>query len=245
MVIFWAILMVYLLFAAIFVSIRAVQAVLDETQGPVTVNLLFQNSVFRDLLVSLCSTYVIYFLASFLFFEPWHMFTSFFQYLLMSPSYINVLNVYAFCNTHDISWGTKGDDKVATDLGSVKVQEGGKVDVNIPTDDGDLDAEYTKQVTKLRTKAIQEVKPKKPEEIQEDYYKGVRSSVVLLWMFTNFSLAAVVLNAAGLERLPLKTDEDQRSAIYLSVVLWAVAALSAFRFAGSCWFLIIRLFRGV
>ena len=28
-------------------------------------------------------------------FEPWHMITSFVQYLLMAPSYIGVLNVYA------------------------------------------------------------------------------------------------------------------------------------------------------
>ena len=28
-------------------------------------------------------------------FEPWHMITSFIQYLLMAPSYISVLNVYA------------------------------------------------------------------------------------------------------------------------------------------------------
>ncbi|KAK6329749.1 Chitin synthase, class 1 [Orbilia brochopaga] len=245
MVIFWAIIMVYLLFAAIFVSVRAVQSVISNTEGPVTINVLFQNRIFRDLLISLCSTYVIYFVASFLFWEPWHMFTSFLQYLLLSPSYVNVLNVYAFCNTHDISWGTKGDDKVATDLGAVKVQEGGKVDVNIPSDDGDLDAEYTKQVNVLRQKYIPPPKVPKPEEVQEDYYKGVRSSVVLLWMFTNFGLAAVVLNSAGLDRLGVGPGSEQRAAIYLSVVLWSVAALSAFRFAGSCWFLIVRMFRGV
>ncbi|KAF3085705.1 Chitin synthase, class 1 [Orbilia oligospora] len=245
MVVFWAIIMVYLLFAAIFVSVRAVQSVLENTEGPVTINALFQNRIFRDLLISLCSTYVIYFVSSFLFWEPWHMFTSFLQYLLLSPSYVNVLNVYAFCNTHDISWGTKGDDKVATDLGVVKVQEGGKVDVNIPSDDGDLDAEYTKQVNILREKFVEPPKIRKPEEVQEDYYKGVRSSVVLLWMFTNFGLAAVVLNSAGLDRLQVGPGADERAAIYLSVILWSVAALSLFRFFGSCWFLIIRMFRGV
>lgn len=128
-----------------------------------------------------------------------------------------------------------------TDLGVVKVQEGGKVDVNIPSDDADLDTEYTKQLNILRVPPEKEVKPKKPEEIQEDYYKGIRSSVVLLWMFTNFGLAAVVLNSAGLDRLELGPDADERATIYLSVVLWSVAALSAFRFAGSCWFLIIRM----
>ena len=29
----------------------------------------------------------------------------------LAPSFINVLNVFAFCNLHDVSWGTKGSDK--------------------------------------------------------------------------------------------------------------------------------------
>jgi len=39
------------------------------------------------------------------------MFTSLLQYLLVAPSFTNILNVYAFCNLHDVSWGTKGSDK--------------------------------------------------------------------------------------------------------------------------------------
>lgn len=30
---------------------------------------------------------------------------------LLAPSFTNVLNVYAFCNLHDVSWGTKGSDR--------------------------------------------------------------------------------------------------------------------------------------
>ena len=35
--------------------------------------------------------------------DPWHMFHSFPQYMLLAPSFTNVLNVYAFCNLHDVS----------------------------------------------------------------------------------------------------------------------------------------------
>jgi chitin synthase len=35
----------------------------------------------------------------------------------MVPTYINVLNVYAFCNTHDVSWGTKSQGSQKMDLG--------------------------------------------------------------------------------------------------------------------------------
>jgi hypothetical protein len=55
------------------------------------------------------------------------MITSFAQYLLLLPSYVNILLIYAFCNLHDVSWGTKGDNGSAKDLGQVKkVEKDGK-----------------------------------------------------------------------------------------------------------------------
>jgi hypothetical protein len=92
--------------------------------------------------------------------EPWHMITSFFQYLLLAPSYINVLNVYAvsrlvyftflfdltrcqFANVHDVSWGTKGDNKVSTDLGVVATsKDKSTVEASVPTDQRDINAAY-------------------------------------------------------------------------------------------------------
>lgn len=71
----------------------------------------------------------------------------------------------------------------------------------------------------------------------------------MAWMFCNLALAAVVLNTGGLEKVTLSSDADvvetQRSTIYMSVVLWSVAGLSAFRFVGSFLFLLVRFFRGV
>lgn len=98
-------------------------------------------------------------------------------------------------------------------------------------------------MSKIAAKAPKEVKNITPEERQEDYYKGFRSAVVLAWMIMNFALAAVVLSTAGLERVEVgKEKEDtQRSTIYMAVVLWSVAALSAFRFCGAVWFLVVRL----
>ena len=164
----------------------------------------------------------------------------FIQYLLLTPTYINILNVYAFCNTHDITWGTKGDDK-PPELEAAKLKPGGRVDVNIPQDDGDLNAQYEAEMKKIEQKAPKEVKVIKESEKQEDYYKGFRSAVVLAWMFCNFLLAATVLSTAGLDRVNLKSNETQRSTIYMAVVLWSVAALSLFRFCGAVWFLVVRL----
>lgn len=232
------------MFASIFITVKSIETQIDEHQF--TFSDLWKNQIFFTLIVSLCSTYLLYFVVSFLFFDPWHMFTSFLQYLLLTPTYTNILNVYAFCNTHDITWGTKGDDK-AEKLPTAKVKADGKVDVAIPSDDGDLNAQYIAECRLLQAKAPVEKRIPSASEKQEDYYKGFRSAVVLLWMICNIALAAVVLGTGGNSNLTLTGNEDDSSkaTIYMAVILWSVAALSAFRFIGAMWFLIVRMFRGV
>ena len=66
----------YLLFAAIYISVKSVQSELAKNGGSLSLSSVFQNPLFVNLLVSLASTYILYFLVSFMFFEPWHMFTS-------------------------------------------------------------------------------------------------------------------------------------------------------------------------
>ena len=46
--------------------------------------------------------YLVYLFSSVLSFDPWHMLTSFIPYMLLSPTYVNILNVYAFCNLDDV-----------------------------------------------------------------------------------------------------------------------------------------------
>lgn len=226
------------------------------------------------------------------------MFTCFLQYLLVSPSYINVLNVYAFCNIHDISWGTKGDTGQSLDLGVAKLDDTNnqQIQVAIPHHLKDIDENYTKYVTLLnvpKTDAESQEKVSEQEK-EKDYYALIRSSVVLTWMFTNFVIIAVVLNTAGLSVIDgSSTDTDANSAtanaitnmlsrrniesvggyiyeltelvtrqvttaadscgdigsggtvrteIYLTVVLWCVAALAAFRFVGAVLYIVLRLF---
>lgn len=246
---FWAIIMTYLLFASVFITVKSIQANIAANPGGFNIKLLFTDKLFFTLIISMASTWLLYLVASFLFLDPWHMFTSFIQYLLLTPTYLNILNVYAFCNTHDITWGTKGDDKPEK-LPAANLKPGGTVDVAIPTDDADLNTQYEEE---LRTFSSKYQTPKKAitsEQKHEDYYKGFRSAVVLAWMFCNLALAAVVLNAGGMDRITVGTNtsdevEEQRSTIYMAVVLYSVAALAAVRFTGACWFLVARMFRGV
>lgn len=248
MVYFWCIIMTYLMFASIFISVRSVQGQIAANKGFNFAD-LFRDRIFATLIISLLSTYVMWFLVSIIFLDPWHMFTSFLQYLLMTPTYINILNVYAFCNTHDITWGTKGDDKPEK-LPSVITKADGKADIQAPTDDADLNTQYEEELKVFSSKWVEEKKIPSPSEKQEDYYKGFRSGVVLFWMFCNLGLTALVLQSGGLELTVSTPDDAQKkkneaATIYLAVVLYSVAGLSAFRFIGAMWFLVVRAFRGV
>lgn len=233
------------MFATIFITVKSIQ---QQTSLPnFSWKTIFQNSLFQTLIISMLSTYVLYFVASIIFFDPWHMFTSFLQYILLTPTYINILNVYAFCNTHDISWGTKGDDKPEK-LPTANLKPGGKVDVALPTDDQDLNTQYEEELRIFSKKYVVPKKMVSDQDKHEDYYKGFRSQVVLSWIFSNLILAAIVLNVGGLERVkidPAESDATQRSTIYMRVVLYSVAGLSAIRWIGCVWFQITRLFRGV
>lgn len=238
MVIFWSVLMVWLTFAAVYVTVEAIRAQVEENDF--TFSSIFHNWTFFSLIVSLGSTYVLWFVSSCLFLDPWHMFTCFIQYIVLTPTYINVLNIYAFCNTHDITWGTKGDDK-AERLPSAQVKPDGKVDVTIPQDDGDLNAQYEAEIIKFASKPPKEVRVLSPAEKQEDYYKSFRSTVVVAWMISNFVLCAAVLNVSGFDRIDTESSSDQNSQIYLMVILWSVAGLSLFRFIGAMWYLVKRM----
>lgn len=59
----------------------------------------------RNIVISLLSTYALYLISSLIFLDPAHMFTSFLQYLLFSPSMTNVVMVYAFSNIQDVVRG--------------------------------------------------------------------------------------------------------------------------------------------
>lgn len=74
MVYFWVFIMIYLSFAAVFITVKSIQK--EIADHSFTFSDLFTNKQFFSIIVSLGSTYVLWFLASLLFFDPWHMFTS-------------------------------------------------------------------------------------------------------------------------------------------------------------------------
>lgn len=104
-----------------FLSKTALYLHLRAMAEPVPSSLITTNHAFRDIVISLAGTYGLYFIGSLMHFEPWHMFTSFLQYMFLLPSYVNILSewpltiysfkmlklspvMYAMCNLHDVTW---------------------------------------------------------------------------------------------------------------------------------------------
>ncbi|KAK7682323.1 Chitin synthase 4 [Cerrena zonata] len=250
----FAVITIYMTIAAFFLAIKGVQNII-ASDGPLTPSSLFTNSIFRNIVISILATLGLYIIASLIFFEPWHMITSFIQYLLMAPSYINVLNVYAFANVHDVSWGTKGDNKISTDLGVVATTGKNKneVEVAVPTAETDINAAYEDAIAVLSTKPPKSESKPDPQTEQEDYYRNFRTnvslscspstdlSVLLAWTLSNALLAAVIVTATG-----KASDKGAHNTVngYMAFLLFSVAGLALIRFLGSTTYMVVRLFAG-
>ncbi|KAG0232757.1 Chitin synthase, class 1 [Actinomortierella wolfii] len=244
--VFFGFLMIWLLFCSVWMTKLGITAAIDN--GARTLSALMQDPTFRGVILSLGSTFGIYIIGSLLYLEPWHLVTSFAQYLCMVPSFINVLNVYAFCNTHDVSWGTKGESMDKMDLGVVKAAPSGsgneksaEVTVSMPTEDKDINESYQRALDSLLDRT-EEVKQKRDAKTkQEDYYRAFRSRLVVFWCATNALLVSIITYSGFDEQT---ASYESRSTSYLAFVLWSVAMMSLFRFIGSLAYLILRLVSG-
>ena len=116
-----------------------------------------------------------------------------------------------------MSWGTKGDNTMKTDLGVVKVGTDNKVEVDVPSKDEDIDHEYDR-VLKILAKPRVEEKQKRDEQTkQEDYYKSFRTRVVLIWLISNLALIVGILHSnSGLQGISVEGSESTAN-IYLEV----------------------------
>ncbi|GFF91551.1 chitin synthase C [Aspergillus udagawae] len=156
----------------------------------------FFTSTTGLVLVALASTYGTYFIASVLYCDPWHLLTSSWAYFLGMPSTINILNVYAFCNWHDVSWGTKGsDDAASLPSAQTKKTDAQKTFVEeVDKPQADIDTEF--ELTVRRALAPWQKPTEKKEAQLDDSYKTFRTNLVLLWALSNCLLALLINNAS-------------------------------------------------
>ena len=156
--------------------------------------------------------------------------------MCLAPSFTNVLNVYAFCNLHDVSWGTKGSDK-AEALPSVSSSKGKNEDAAVVQDtermQDDLDAVFKETVNRAVTKLEVKEVPEKPS--MDDQNKTFRTRLVVFWMLTNAGLAVAIENINGLPSTNASEDEEdlrQKQNAYFAFILYSTFGLALVRFIG-------------
>ena len=94
---------------------------------------------------------------------------------------------------HDVSWGTKGDNVIHTELGAVvstgKGEKGDIVEVEVPSEQLDIDAAYDDALANVRERRPIAEKPVNESTLKEDYYREIRTRLVLIWIVSNATLA--------------------------------------------------------
>ncbi|KAK7057241.1 chitin synthase-domain-containing protein [Favolaschia claudopus] len=230
-----AVLMAYTLAASILCALAA------ATQG---------GGANSTMLFSVVITYGVYAFSSILAFDPWHMVTSFVPYLLLSPTYINILNIYAFSNLDDISWGTKQDSIVETDLGAVVQDIHAQVDVEMATDQADVNNIYEEALYNLKTRkpafgSTHAMSNSEKDQAAKDYYANVRTNVLLAWVLSNGLLLVGILGSGASPSSSFAQSAGaSRTKAYLAFILAFTTIQNLIRFAASTCYLLIRLFLG-
>ncbi|KAL0057777.1 Chitin synthase, class 1 [Marasmius tenuissimus] len=245
----YAVLSLYLLVCSFWLTIQALVNIpnqIKERNGDLYK--VFVDDSVGALLAAMLSTYGIYLFSSFLYRDPWHMFSSFIQYLLLAPSFTNVLNVYAFCNLHDVSWGTKGSDKddALPSVSSKKLKDAdGAVVEDTAKVQEDIDAAFKETVTRAVTKVVTTEAIEKPT--MDDENKTFRTRLVALWMLSNAALSIAIANLNGLPSDDAKKDQEalaDKQGTYFRILLYSTAGLAFVRFVGCLYYFFKRnLFR--
>ncbi|PFH48062.1 glycosyltransferase family 2 protein [Amanita thiersii Skay4041] len=259
----FAILSVYLLVCSCWLTARSFMSIrmaLDKAETTLDVLFALLQPPLGPLIAAMLSTVGIYLIASVLYCDPWHMFSSFLQYLLLGPSFINVLNVYAFCNLHDVSWGTKGSDGTEV-LPSIQSQRVADMDVAVVDDttrsQEDIDAAFHDTVTRALTRASLDTESKTKLTL-DDENKTFRTRLVGVWVLTNVALALAIENINGWLNIndpdmtreiigEFRITKTNKRNVYFAVVLYTTFALVFVKFIGCLvyWFKwnIVRWFR--
>lgn len=191
-------------------------------------------SMSLSIIVSILSTYGLYAFASIMYLDPWHIFTSSIQYFATLPAFTCTLQIFAFCNTHDVSWGTKGSTEGTKKLSNAIVVQGPDGKQIVETDwPQEVDKKYIEIKSRLKEPDFKEVHVD-PAQQHNDYYRDIRTRIVMVWMLSNLILIMAIIETFS----PEQTNNG-----YLVFILWSVAGLALFRVVGSMGFLFVKYLR--
>ncbi|WFD06235.1 chitin synthase [Malassezia vespertilionis] len=210
-VVIFALLALYMLFAGIFCIVNLFQGA--------------PHSTFAQTMVGFVATYAVYIVGALLALDPWHLLTCSLQYLLLVPTYIkyvlymtnlSVLHIYAFCNLYDANFGGYRKTDSPCHLGTATSTEKGTVQVSLPSAQTDIDAAYEEALFHVRDGPSSSMGRSSTQVF--DYYKNVRTNVLLLWSLSNALLAGIILDSDLTHTFDPQANLT-RARVYVLVVL--------------------------
>ncbi|RHZ42904.1 hypothetical protein DYB26_011526 [Aphanomyces astaci] len=141
-------------------------------------------SIFNICLI--VATLGVYFVAALVHCELHHVLFTIVQYLIMLPSTINILMIYAFCNLQDLSWGTKG----LTDSSGHGSHGASIVDKASSGSYKDLVAARKLKEAEAKQDA------KKANDVKKNF-EAFRSNLLMFWLLSNAALIIVCIYFVG------------------------------------------------
>ena len=131
------------------------------------------------------------------------------------------MQIYAFCNVHDLSWGTKGAEAVVDHSG------GGGAAAGSSDGKGGI-------ITMLEKRKLEEEAKKKAAKEAEDTavaFATFRSQLLMIWIAINLGVTGAIKMF------------DPSGDVFMFALVAFVSVINFFRFFGSISFLLILLCR--
>lgn len=227
----FGIIQIYALAVALFLSVKAFSGSDGETEFFTKTKLL--------VLVALVSTYGVYLISGLIYLDPWHLLHSFLQYTFIMPSFTNVVNVYAFCNWHDVSWGTKGSDTVDdTPKVTTEKKDGGETEyfVEYQKSQDEIDELFAQVYNRAVKPMPKPDKHAKKKVDPDDENRTFRTNLIIFWILCN-AILAVGLTSKSAVSIGFSGTTD-RSTVYFLILILITAVISGIRLIGCIMFVI-------
>ena len=259
---FFAFVQFYFLMNLIYMTKRLVDFNSDPEGGS---KYAYINEYYADVgpvtvIVSGFSLFGVYIIAAIISLDPWHLFTSWGQFLFISTSYTNILNIFAFCNIHDVSWGSKtGKKTIITQPREASLQSE-QLPVVPSTENRtttppagvpyhvqeQVDLWFEGTVRRALNPTTKEVVVE--EKTPEESFSQFRTILISVYVFSNFLLCLVILNDS-FESFSFLGDPYWHKVWFFRIFMWANSTLYLMKLVGcvcywsKIWFSLFRFRR--
>ncbi|KAL8668989.1 MAG: hypothetical protein Q9168_006403 [Polycauliona sp. 1 TL-2023] len=195
----FAFIQVYFIMNVVFLVVRLFLDNDSSSNGYAYIATFYSSIGSLTVWVTCGSIFGVYYAVAILHLDPWHMITSYPQYLLIASAYTNILNVYAFSNWHDVSWGTKGKHEdlafaslSSSDAGNARQKTKPTLLSDHPNG-LDVDQHFEIVVKRALTTYVKPAETKQVPTLEESS-KTFRTKLVAVYIFSNFMLCIFVMN---------------------------------------------------